>query len=152
MNRTQVAAALATAAMAASAPALAAETKTFAKCYGDHHGSYVDFVAQIDGQAVNGLQIAISNDSDDPAVLYTVSEVKKNGDLLQPKAYSWAIRQAIKSDAAGEWYGFVFIKAVAPGGSTLFINLSKFTGSLRHALAIDGYIEELTCPLDQIVD
>jgi hypothetical protein len=32
------------------------------------------------------------------------------------------------------------------------INLQKYTGNLRHALAIDGYIEELTCPGDLVRD
>jgi hypothetical protein len=72
--------------------------------------------------------------------------------VLQPKAYSWAIRQAIKAEAAGNWYGFIFIKAKSPSGSIMSVNLQKYTGSLRHALAIDGYIEELTCPRDLVRD
>ena len=133
--------------------ALATPEIQFAQCYGDHHGSYLDFVAEEENGIVEAVTILVSGDGEEvPVKKYRIESVTKDGAVLQPKAYSWAIRQAIKAEAAGNWYGFIFIKAKSPSGSIMSVNLQKYTGSLRHALAIDGYIEELTCPGDLVRD
>lgn len=134
--------------------AFATQTKQFASCYGDHHGSYLDMIAVLSSATNEVVQvnIGVSNDSGQPPVFYTIKELTKNGEKLQPKAYSWAIRQAIKAEAKGEFYGFLKITATNAKGSVMHVNLQKFTGTLRHALSIDGYIEELTCPVERVQD
>ena len=133
--------------------AFATETKNFARCYGDHHGSYLNLRTITGSEGLAQVLIDVSNDSDDAAVVYEISEVSKNGAALQKKAYSWAIRQAIKAEAAGDFYGFVKVKAVSRAtGKTLYLNLQKYTGELRHALVIDGYVEAITCPVENIED
>jgi|GEM_PF-2759125 len=148
------AAAVALAVSLVPAFALATQSKNFASCTGDHHGSYLKLWS-ITGadNVVSQVNIIRTDDSDNPGKVFQVKELSKDGVALPVKSYSWAIRQAIKAEAAGTWYGFIKIKAVNPNtGSVMFINLQKYNGTLRHALAIDGYIEELTCPLASVVD
>jgi hypothetical protein len=138
-------------AVAWSAQASATQTTRFASCYGDHHGSYLNLWTVEGGEGLAQVNAVVTNDNDEqPARVYQIVELTKNSTPLPMKAWSWAIRQSIKADAAGEFYGFIFAKALGANGSTMYINLSKYTGSLRHALVIDGYVEELTCPVDRL--
>jgi hypothetical protein len=83
--------------------ALATPEIQFAHCYGDHHTSYLDLVAEEKNGIVEGVTILVSGDDDEaPVKKYHVESVTKDGAVLQPKAYSWAIRQAIKAEAAGD--------------------------------------------------
>jgi hypothetical protein len=132
--------------------ALATESKLFASCFGDHHGSYLDLRAISGTEGLAQVVISVTGDGEDPARFFQVVEVSKNFQPLEVKAYSWAIRQAIKAEAKNEWYGFIKVKAVSDTGSVMYINLQKFTGSLRHALVIDGVVEELTCPVENVKD
>jgi len=132
--------------------ALASQSKKFASCSGDHHGSYINLWAISGSEGIAQVNVGVSNDSDDPAVFYQVKEISKNGEVLPLKSYSWAIREAIKAEAKGVFYGFIKVTAENASGKKLYINLQKHTGTLRHALAIDGYIEQLTCPVASIVN
>ena len=133
--------------------AFATESKNFASCYGEHHGSYLALWA-VSGSSgeVAQVNVGVSNDSGNPPVYFQVKEITKNGQVLPVKSYSWAIRQAIKAEATGTAFGFLKVTAVNAAGIKMYINLHKYTGTLRHALAIDGIIEALTCPLDRVVD
>ncbi|MCA2960160.1 MAG: hypothetical protein IOD12_07900 [Silvanigrellales bacterium] len=136
-------------------PALgfASQSKNFASCFGDHHGSYLALWA-ISGadNVVAQVNIGVTDDSDRPARFFQVQEVSKNGVVLPVSSYSWAIRQAIKADAAGTYYGFIKVTAKDAGGKLLYMNINKPIGSLRAAMAINGVIEELNCPLASVRD
>jgi len=131
--------------------AFATQSKQFASCYGDHHGSYLSLWAVYGSDnALAQVNIAVSSDNDDPAEFFQVTEVAKNGEKLPVKAYSWAIRQAIKAVASGTVLGVVKVTATNASGQVLYMNLNKFGGN--DGMAIDGYIEQLECPLDGVND
>ena len=98
------------------------------------------------------MLIGVTGDGEEPANFFEITEITKNGAVLPLKSYSWAIRQAIKAEAAGTWYGYLKVTAKDAFGTVLYMNLQKFTSELRHALVIDGNVETLTCPLDQVQD
>lgn len=135
-----------------SMSAYAHNSRTFAKCYGEHHGSYLSLIALTNQNAVSDVVIERSGDSDFPAVAYVIENITKNGQSLMVSAYSWAIRQAIKAAARGDFYGFLMVEAVSTSGSKMYLNLNRWTGDLEHALVIDGYVEPLTCPVDLITE
>lgn len=130
--------------------ALGQEQKKFASCYGDHHGSYLKLSAVTKSGVVTSVSIAESGDADFPPVMFRVVEVSKNHQKLEPKAYSWAIRQAIVAESKNEFFGYVKVKAIGPKNEVMYLNLSKFTGPFRNAMSIDGDIQSLTCPADQV--
>ncbi|MCA2960162.1 MAG: hypothetical protein IOD12_07910 [Silvanigrellales bacterium] len=133
--------------------ALATQTRNFASCYGDHHGSYLNLWSVVGSASddIAQVNIAVSNDSGDEPEIFHVTEVTKSGAVLAVKAYSWAIRQAIKAEAKDDFYGFVKVKAVnIVNGEVLYMNLNKFVGS--DAMSIDGNMERLVCPADRVID
>ncbi len=132
---------LATLAIAPAAPT------TFASCSGDHHGTYLEFKKGSDGK----FFVETSNDSDEPALRYDFTSIKKNGVLLAPSAYSWAIRQAIRGPTNPEGYGMLVIKATSAQGDQMVINLNKYTND-SHILMVNDYMEVLACPVDRLVD
>jgi hypothetical protein len=132
--------------------AMATESKQFVRCFGDHHGSYLSLNAISGSEGLAQVLIGVTNDSDNPAEFYEIKEITKGGVALPLKSYSWAIRQAIKAEAAGDWYGYLKVTARNSKGTVLYMNLQKYSSTLRHALVIDGNVEALTCPLDQVQD
>lgn len=135
-------------------PSLASATESirFASCYGDHHGSYLNLWSIHGSEGLAQVNLVITNDDDlqEPKI-FQVSKLTKDGVEMPLKSWSWVIRQALKAEARDEFYGFVMVTAEGPAGQ-LYLNLQKYTGRLRHALVINGYVEELTCPMDSIRD
>jgi hypothetical protein len=132
--------------------AFATQSTNFASCFGHHHGSSLDLWS-VSGSLSNEVvqvNIGVSNDSGEAPVFYQVNEVEKDGQPLQVKAYSWAIRQAIKARAKGEYYGFIKVTAHNAQGKTLYLNINSFMG--LDAIVIDGYVEPLECPLEYVHD
>jgi hypothetical protein len=129
--------------------------KTFALCFGDHHGSYLSFVSSTQDGVVKSVDVQVTTDADEsesPGRTFKVTELTKNSQPLTPSAFSWVIRQAIKSPTRFPDTGFIKIRAVDAIGTRMDINLQKPVGSLTNAVSIDGYIEELTCPIGNVVD
>ena len=131
-------------ALALSVSAFADQGKRFAACYGDHHGTYLDFKTDAKGTAY----VETSNDGDDAPVKWTILSVEKDASKLQPKAYSWAIRQAIQASAQDGEYGMVMVKAKRDG-KIMYVQLNKYLQSANY-LSVEGYVEALTCPLESI--
>jgi hypothetical protein len=133
--------------ISAASPALATQTKVIANCSGDKHGSYLQLrdVYGSEGLAQTLVNVEKYNDSN-PKGLFVIEEVTKDFQPLQPKAFSWAIRQAIKADTEGTWYGYVKVKAVSFSGVVVYLNLQKYNGA-PNALVIDGDVEQLSCRL-----
>jgi hypothetical protein len=133
----------------AASPALATQTKVIANCSGDKHVSYLQLrdVYGSEGLAQTLIDVAKYNDSE-PKGLFVIDEVYKNAQPLQPKAFSWAIRQAMKADTEGTWYGYLKVKAVSASGLVVYLNLQKYNGA-GNALVIDGDVEQLSCRLAQ---
>ena len=130
-----------------TAPALATQTKVIASCYGEHHGSYLKLRDVYGSEGLAQTVITVTTDNEEaPPRFFVIEEVSKNFQPLQPKAFSWAIRQAIKASAANEWYGYVKVRALDSNGVVLYLNLQKYTG-FANALVIDGNVEQLTCNL-----
>lgn len=124
-----------------------AESKNFAKCYGDHHGTYVDFFTDVSGKTY----LETSNDGEDLPEQYEITSVSESMVDLDPANYGLAIRQALRSSAKQDGiYGMLMLKAKR-GDSTLYFQINKFMGS-ENFISQDGYVEAMTCPLESIID
>ncbi len=127
--------------------ALYAETKTFAACSGDHHGTYVDFLSDMNNENVF---IQTSNDGDEPPQKFKITNMFNFDVNLDVKDYSSAVKNAIKaSNGDGDYDGVLYVEAES-GSDRLLLNLNKFTG--ENFLVLNKYVEALECPTDAVID
>lgn len=115
-----------------------------AGCYGDHHGSSLDFrtTTQPDGQV--DLWIEVSTDSGISRPAYKVWKFDKDAVAVPTGLWGETLLEAIEMNEDKSAYTeFVFIKATDPAGSEMILNLNKWNG--QNFLVIDGYVEPLTC-------
>ncbi len=133
--------------IAISSSAVMADTKTFASCSGDHHGTYVDFLSDLNNENVF---IQTSNDGDEPPQKFTITSITNYDVSLDMKDYNSAIKEAIKtSNGDGSYEGMLYVEAES-GSDRLLLNLNKYTG--ENFLVLNKYVEALECPTDLIID
>jgi hypothetical protein len=140
--------------VALPAVSLATQTKDFARCFGDHHGSYLSLWSVTGSEGLAQVNIIVTTDADEsevPARIFQVEEITKDGAVLPLKAYSWALRQSIKAEAKSEYFGYLKVRALSSDGSVLYMNMQKI-GGLSHSLVIDGTAELLNCPVSSVQD
>lgn len=118
----------------------------FVSCYGDHHGSYLDFYINQDGTKVT---ITVSDDSAVNYQDYAVDSMKLDGAQVASKDQSKVLLDAVGAMNAseGDLAGFVLVKATASLStghkSEMYLNLNKMDQTSY--VVIDGYVEPLTC-------
>lgn len=132
----------------ASADLDEARKDSFVSCFGDHHGSYLDFKTSVSAAGIMELLIYVSNDSDESFVVFKVSRFDRDS-VAVPEALS---REALietvndMNDNGADYKGFVMMEAKSAQGNQMYLNLNKFND--QSFLVIDGYVEPLTCRTD----
>jgi hypothetical protein len=128
----------------------ATESDHFMSCYGAHHGWYLNFFNIEGSEGFAQLNVVVSTDADPEEAPYQIFQVKglqKNGVEVQPKAYRWAMKEAVRK---GISYGFLKVDAIGVGqpAKQMYLNFNIFGDiNLNNAVFIDGYMQSLTCRL-----
>lgn len=122
-----------------------ARKDSFVSCYGDHHGSYLDFKTLVNSAGALELAIYVSNDSDEGFVVYKVSRFDKDSVAVPASQLKASLLETIAdmNDNGADYKGFVMMEASSAEGSQMYLNLNKFND--QSFLVIDGYVEPLTC-------
>ena len=129
----------------------ATESDHFMSCYGAHHGWYLNFFNIEGSEGFAQLNIVVSTDADPeerPYEIFQVNGLQKNGIEVQPKAYRWAMKEALRK---GDSYGTIKVDALGlkgQRGKQMVLNLNIYGDyNLKNAVFIDGYMQSLTCQL-----
>lgn len=133
-------------------PTMADESKesgdAFVTCYGDHHGSYLDFTSNQDGSEIT---VHVSTDAGDAVVIapYKISVLEKDGAAVTDLDKTQSLITVVNdmNDQGADYTGFVFARAENSTGNQMYLNLNKFDGTSY--LVTDGYVEPLTCTVPQ---
>lgn len=122
-----------------------ARKDSFVSCYGDHHGSYLDFKTVINSEGTLELLVYVSNDSDNGFAIYQVSRFEKDSVAIPKSQMKTNLLETVAdmNDNGADYKGLVMIKAEGADASQMYLNLNKFND--QSFLVIDGYVEPLTC-------